>query len=193
MEFIDRVAEQKRLQRALASDSPVFIVLYGRRRLGKSTLLRMMLSDRDVYYEASQSERTTQIGLLSKAIGLAYEGFEGPIYPSWEEIILAFNHRCEKNATLVLDEFPYMVKQDASLPSILQRIVDKRVIGGEGLRCNIVVCGSSQRMMLSLIKGAEPLYGRADEEFCLKPIRLPHWKKKKNRPVRIISFPIRFR
>lgn len=177
MEFIDRVAEQKRLKRALASDSPVFIVLYGRRRLGKSTLLRKMLSEKDVYYEASQSERTTQIGLLSKAIGLAYEGFEGPIYPSWEEIILAFNHRCEKNATLVLDEFPYMVKEDASLPSILQRIVDRRVIGGEGLRCNIVVCGSSQRMMLSLIKGSEPLYGRADEEFCLKPIRLPHWGK----------------
>ena len=100
-----------------------------------------MLNEKDVYYEASQSEQATQIILLSKAVALAYEGFDGPIYPSWEEIILAFNHRCEKNATLVLDEFPYLVYEDPSLPSTLQRIVDRRVIGGEGLRCNIVLCG----------------------------------------------------
>ena len=73
-----------------------------------------MLNEKDVYYEASQSEQATQIILLSKAVALAYEGFDGPIYLSWEEIILAFNHRCEKNATLVLDEFPYLVYEDPS-------------------------------------------------------------------------------
>ena len=177
MQFIDRVKEQRRLKEALSSDAPAFIVLFGRRRLGKSTLIRSVLSEKDVYYEASQSERATQINLLSKAVALAYAGFDGPLYPSWEEIILAFNHRCEKNATLVLDEFPYLVYEDPSLPSTLQRIVDRRVIGGEGLRCNIVICGSSQRMMQSLIQGSEPLYSRADEELCLKPIRLPHWWK----------------
>ena len=177
MEFIDREREQRRLEEALSSDAPAFIVLYGRRRLGKSTLVRKVLNTKDVYFEASQSEAATQISMLSKAVAMVYEGFDGPIYPNWEEIILAFNHRCENNATLVLDEFPYMVSEDSSLPSTLQRIVDRRVIGGDGLRCNIVICGSSQRMMQSLIQGSEPLYGRADEEFCLKPIRLPHWSK----------------
>ena len=117
MQFIDRVKEQRRLKEALSSDAPAFIVLFGRRRLGKSTLIRNVLNEKDVYYEASQSEQATQIILLSKAVALAYEGFDGPIYPSWEEIILAFNHRCEKNATLVLDEFPYLVYEDPSLPS----------------------------------------------------------------------------
>ena len=177
MEFIDREQEQSRLIAALSSNAPAFIVLYGRRRLGKSTLIRKVLSSKDVYFEASQSETATQIDMLSKAIAMVYEGFDGPIYPSWEQIILAFNHRCEENATLVLDEFPYMVYEDTSLPSTLQRIVDRRVIGGEGLRCNIVICGSSQRMMQGLIQGSEPLYGGADEEFCLRPIRLPHWVK----------------
>ena len=117
MQFIDRVKEQRRLKEALSSDAPAFIVLFGRRRLGKSTLIRNVLNEKDVYYEASQSEQATQIILLSKAVALAYEGFDGPIYPSWEEIILAFNHRCEKNATLVLDEFPYLVYEDPSLLS----------------------------------------------------------------------------
>ncbi|GJG36826.1 ATP-binding protein [Prevotella lacticifex] len=177
MEFIDRNNEQRRLIASLSSDASTFVVLYGRRRLGKSTLIRKVLNVNDVYYEASQSETATQINMLSKAIAMVYDGFDRPLYPSWEDIILAFNHRCEKNATLVLDEFPYMVYEDSSLPSTLQRIVDRRVVDGDGLRCNIVICGSSQRMMQSLIRGSEPLYGRADEEFCLKPIRLPHWHK----------------
>ena len=82
MQFIDRVKEQRRLKEALSSDAPAFIVLFGRRRLGKSTLIRSVLSEKDVYYEASQSERATQINLLSKAVALAYAGFDGPLYPS---------------------------------------------------------------------------------------------------------------
>lgn len=177
MEFIDRDKEQQLLINSLRSDKPKFIVLYGRRRLGKSTLIRKVLTDKDVYYEASLSETTTQIQMLSATIATVYEGFDGPTYPNWEEVIMAFNRRCEDNATLVLDEFPYLVYKDTSLPSLLQRILDRRVVGGKGLRCNIIICGSSQRMMQSLLKGSEPLYGRADVEFSLMPIRLPHWCK----------------
>lgn len=57
MDFIDRIDEQERLQRALSSDKPEFVVLYGRRRLGKSTLIRKVLKDNDVYYEASPQKR----------------------------------------------------------------------------------------------------------------------------------------
>lgn len=177
MEFIDRDREQQRLVNALRSDSPEFIVLYGRRRLGKSTLIRKVLTDKDVYYEASLSETATQIQMLSTTIATVYEGFDGPTYPNWEEVIMAFNRQCEDNATLVLDEFPYLVYKDTSLPSTLQRVLDRRVVEGNGLRCNIIICGSSQRMMQTLLQGSEPLYGRADEEFCLRPIRIPHWSK----------------
>lgn len=177
MEFIDRAREQQSLITALRSDKPEFIVLYGRRRLGKSTLIRKVLTDKDVYYEASLSETATQIRMFSTTAATVYEGFDGPNYPNWEEAIMAFNRRCEDNATIVLDEFPYMVYKDPSLPSTLQRILDRRIVGGQGLRCNIVICGSSQRMMQSLLKGSEPLYGRADVEFRLAPIRLPHWSK----------------
>lgn len=175
MQFIDRENEQERLHRALDSDKPEFVVLYGRRRLGKSTLIRRVLKKNDVYYEASRKEKGIQIDMLAHTIANVYPGFDGPVYSDWRDIILAFNHWCEPNATLVLDEFPFMVQKDPALPSTLQNILDRRIIGGEGLRCNIIICGSSQRMMHSLLLGSEPLYGRAEEEFALRPIRLPHW------------------
>lgn len=177
MEFIDREREQRLLTSALQSSRPAFIVLYGRRRLGKSTLLRRVLGPRDVYFEASMSEKATQISLLARTIAMSHEGFDKPVYPDWHDIIMAFNYRCQDNATLVLDEFPYMVQRDPSLPSTLQNILDRRIIGGEGLRCNIVVCGSSQRMMQRLMQGSEPLYGRAEHVINLRPIRLPHWQQ----------------
>ncbi|MCD8268835.1 MAG: hypothetical protein LUD46_10540 [Parabacteroides sp.] len=52
MEFVDRIEEQKRLIKTLNSDKASFIVIYGRRRLGKSTLIKKVLTPGDVYYMA---------------------------------------------------------------------------------------------------------------------------------------------
>lgn len=57
MQFIDRVKEQRRLKEALSSDAPAFIVLFGRRRLGKSTLIRNVLNEKDVYYEQVRANK----------------------------------------------------------------------------------------------------------------------------------------
>lgn len=177
MKFVDRIKEQEVLRTALESESSNFIVIYGRRRLGKSTLIRRVLKSGDVYFEASLSERTIQLSLLARAIGTEYPGFDKPEYSSWEDIIIAFNYRCKENATLVLDEFPYIVQKDPALPSTLQRILDKRIAGVNELRCNIIICGSSQRMMHGLLQGSEPLYGRADRIFILRPVMLPWWRE----------------
>ena len=67
MKFVDRIREQAVLQTALESKASSFIVIYGRRRLGKSTLIRRVLKDGDIYFEANLSERTTQLSLLGHA------------------------------------------------------------------------------------------------------------------------------
>ena len=177
MKFVDRIKEQAVLQTTLESNASSFIVIYGRRRLGKSTLIRRVLKDGDIYFEANLSEKTTQLSLLARTIGTVYPGFDSPVYSSWEDIIMAFNYRCKENATLVLDEFPYLVQKDPALPSNLQRILDKRIAGVDELRCNIIICGSSQRMMHGLLQGSEPLYGRADRIFILRPVKLPWWQE----------------
>ena len=117
MEFIDRIKEQKRLHRAIDASERKFIVVYGRPRLGKSTLLKRVLGDNDVYFEAGKQETQVQVSLLAGTIANYYAGFDQPIYPSWSALLTAFNGVCRENTVLVLDEFPYMVEKDDSLPS----------------------------------------------------------------------------
>lgn len=170
MEFVDRIEETARLKDALAREQASLVVVYGRRRLGKSTLIRRVLTDNDVYFLADRSEGRHQRELLSKVIAQAFPDFDKLVYPDWESIFRAVNYRADKRFTLCLDEFPYLAEQSPDLPSVLQKIVDEK-----RLRYNIVVCGSSQNMMYGLfLDSAAPLYGRAEEVMRLTPIRLPY-------------------
>ncbi|MDE5976660.1 MAG: ATP-binding protein, partial [Muribaculaceae bacterium] len=173
MEFIDRKKEINRLTRALNSGKKRFLVMYGRRRLGKSTLIKKVLTETDVYFEADLNEPLIEMQLLVNTIRMVYPAFADAKYESWDTLLMHFNAICDDNSTLCLDEFPYLVKKNPALPSIIQRLLDS----GK-LRFNLIICGSSQRMMEKLIlNAAEPLYGRADEKICLGPIPLPYWKE----------------
>ncbi|MDR0907115.1 MAG: ATP-binding protein, partial [Rikenellaceae bacterium] len=68
MKFVDRIEESKRLEKVLNAEKPTFTVVYGRRRLGKSTLLTRVLGKNDVYYLADATEANLQRELLAKMI-----------------------------------------------------------------------------------------------------------------------------
>ena len=170
MKFVDRIDEAARLKDALAREKSSLVVMYGRRRLGKSTLIKRVLSDNDVYFLADRSESQYQRTLLAKVIAQVFPDFDKLAYPDWESIFRAVNYRTYKRFTLCLDEFPYLVEQSPELPSVLQKLVDEKQ-----LKYNLVLCGSSQNMMYGLfLDSTAPLYGRADEIMRLAPIRLPY-------------------
>ena len=170
MKFVDRIGETARLRDALSREKSSLVVVYGRRRLGKSTLIKRVLSDRDVYFIADRSEGQYQRTLLAKVIAQVFSDFDKLTYPDWESMFRAVNYRADKRFTLCLDEFPYLVEQSPELPSVLQKIVDEKQ-----LKYNLVLCGSSQNMMYGLfLDSTAPLYGRADEIMRLAPIRLPY-------------------
>lgn len=170
MEFVDRKEEQQRLLKTLNGAKPSFIVVYGRRRLGKSTLIRKVLTAEDVYYMADQTERAHQISLLSREIGMRMPDFEKVVYPDWESLFTALNHRMQQRFTLCLDEFPYLVKSSPELPALLQKLIDSHQ-----LKYNLIICGSSQQLMQGLIlDGSAPLYGRADQMLKLSPIPIKY-------------------
>ena len=149
MEFVDRIAETARLEAALSGEKSTLVVMYGRRRLGKSTLIKRALSDGDVYFLADRSEGRHQRLLLAKVIAQVFPDFDKLTYPDWESLFRAVNYRTDRRFTLCVDE-----KQ---------------------LKYNLVLCGSSQNMMYGLfLDAAAPLYGRADEIIRLTPIRLPY-------------------
>ena len=170
MKFVDRIDEAARLKDALAREKSSLVVMYGRRRLGKSTLIKRVLSENDVYFLADRSEGQHQRILLAKVIAQVFPDFDKLTYPDWESMFRAVNYRTDKRFTLCLDEFPYLVEQSSELPSVLQKLIDEKQ-----LKYNLVLCGSSQNMMYGLfLDSTAPLYGRADEIMKLAPIRLPY-------------------
>jgi AAA+ ATPase superfamily predicted ATPase len=163
--FLNRDKEQKRILTATRGENSAFLILYGRRRIGKSALLRHIAGESDIYYLADQNEKHLQIAELAKLIGRIVPGFELANYPTWDALFSALENGLRNRITLYLDEFPYLVGSASELPSIIQKIID--------LNChtkfNVIICGSSQQMMKELYEGASaPLYGRADDIINLR-------------------------
>lgn len=171
MEFLDRKDEIAELKRVLNPATPTkFVVVYGRRRLGKSTLIKRVLSADDVYYMAGDLVDNVQLEMLQELLSQKFPEIGMAKFSGWEELFLMLNRLTDRQFTLCLDEFPYMVKHSPELPSILQHILDTKT-----LKYNLIICGSSQRMMQEMILSqSEPLYGRADAVLDVRPIPLPY-------------------
>lgn len=142
MKFVDRIEETARLKDTLLREKSSLVVMYGRRRLGKSTLIKRVLSDSDVYFLADRSEGQHQRTLFAKVVAQVFPDFDKLTYPDWESIFRAVNYRTDNRFALFLDEFPYLVEQSPELPSVLQKLVDEKQ-----LKYNLVLCGSSQNIM----------------------------------------------
>lgn len=177
MEFLDRKEELAELRRVLGNkSSSQFVVVFGRRRLGKSTLIKKVLTQEDIYYMACDLIDSVQREMLKKQLAEKFPEIGLGEYSSWEDMLKMLNTLTDKRFTLCLDEFPYLVKHSPELPSILQRLIDSKI-----LKFNIVICGSSQRMMQNMILSpAEPLYGRAQAIIDLRPLPIAYLQEALN-------------
>lgn len=166
--FLDRVRELARLRRALSRPGGALIVVYGRRRCGKSRLLQETLRGQEhVYYLADLGDAGAQRRALAVEAGRVVAGFAAASYGDWAAILETWRLRAPEGAWLVLDELPYLVQVSPELPSIVQRILDTP--GERPLR--LLACGSSQRMMHGLVLDeTAPLYGRAAEIVKVAPM-----------------------
>lgn len=168
MKFVDREKETARLQQLLRSDSPSFVIIRGRRRIGKSTLIGKVLTEKDIYYEADRTDPVNQMAGLSSMVAHVFPGFDDAVYKDWRALLVAINHRVTEKITLCLDEFPYLAEGTPSLPSVIQGLLDSKT---DKLKYNLILCGSSQQMMYNLSHDeSSPLYGRTDADFGMKAI-----------------------
>jgi len=165
--FVNRIHEQKRIGNALEKERAVLVAVYGRRRCGKSTLLKRILSVNDIYFVADLRDKALQIEAFAKCIDQSVSGFSRVKYPGWDALFQNLNNALHQRITLCIDEFPYLVKNSPELPSILQHVIDNNMND----RYNLILCGSSQQMMGSMIlNSASPLFGRCDEILNIKPM-----------------------
>ncbi|WP_348611698.1 ATP-binding protein [Halobaculum rarum] len=168
MTFYDRDQELDALRTSFESPECGFYVVYGRRRVGKTALLKEFCADRPhIYFLAAQEAEARQ---REKFIEKIAEHFDDrvPRIGGWDE---AFDYLGEKLATeqlvLVIDEFPYLVAENDSLPSYLQSFIDEQLQNTDSM---LVLCGSSISTMESDVLGHEsPLYGRRTGQIDLQP------------------------
>jgi len=163
--FLDRELEIRRIDAALDGADEALVVLYGRRRLGKSRIILEVLKRRGaVYYVGDERDAALQRASLAREIEAIIPGFGAVEYPEWEALLGRWWREAPAEAVLALDELPALVGASPELPSVLQKLVDQ---GGRKL----IVCGSSQRMMEGLVlDGSAPLYGRAKQIMRIDPL-----------------------
>lgn len=168
-DFIDRKDYLERVNNSLQREKPQFIVIYGRRRIGKSKLIREIMNwkRKDIYFLSDQTNEANQRMLFAKTAALVgIEDFDKVTYPDWETLLRALNRNVTEKNTVCLDEFPYLVKSCPSLPSVIQKLLNEK-----SLKFNLIICGSSQQLMQGyILDRKEPLYGLADEIIRLTPI-----------------------
>jgi len=166
--FLNRDRERARLQVVLARRHDSLVCVYGRRRLGKSRLIREILSGRSAaYYVGDERDGALQREALAREIAALVPGFADVVYPGWEALLARWWETAPAGAVLALDEFPLVVAASPELPSLLQKLVDRR----SGKSRKTIVCGSSQEMMHGLVlDGSAPLYGRCEEILRIEPL-----------------------
>lgn len=141
----------------------------GRRRQGKSFLLRRLAGAvGGFYYQALEEERSQALSGFGAALGahLAVPG--GRLaFGDWEEVFEAVTQfrPSDRPALVILDEFPYLLTHSPELPSVLQRSIDRSQDGGPPVR--LVLCGSALSVMARLLKGSQALRGRASHDVVV--------------------------
>lgn len=170
MIFYGREKEKKSLERFYSRASQMAALIYGRRRVGKSELIKQSLRETDissVYYECRQTTEMNNVESLSLLISEKY-GYPRLAFSKMEEVLDFLFRQAEKERLiLVLDEYSYIRDVVKGMDSILQVLIDQYK---ETSQLKLIVCGSFVDTMKSLLLVQSPLYGRIDLTMELKPM-----------------------
>ena len=160
MKFIGRDEEIKKIKEMYKSAAFEALLLYGRRRIGKSELIKHSLQyfkGKKIYYECKQTSEKNNVESLSALLSDAFD-FPPISFQSLEEILRFLFRRAEKeDILLVIDEYSYLSDVLKGMDSILQSIIDEFK---EKSRLKLILCGSYVDTMQKLIEKENPLFGR---------------------------------
>jgi AAA+ ATPase superfamily predicted ATPase len=176
--FVNREAEIQFLGERTESDRAEFIVVYGRRRIGKTELLKEAFKKKKaIFFVADLGADQDQRRRLSEAVGRSYPSplLQTEPLPEWDPLLrYVTDLAAEGRIILVMDEFPYLCSSQPALPSIFQRIWDET---GKNSKLALILCGSFVSFMEREILGHKsPLYGRRTGQLLVQPLPLSSLK-----------------
>ncbi|WP_408070154.1 ATP-binding protein [Butyrivibrio sp. JL13D10] len=168
MKFLGRKKEIERIKNEITADEMRTVLIYGRRRVGKSALAKRVIEESDskcIYYECKQVTEESNVAsicdVLSEMLDMPKLG-----YTSFEELMdYIFRLSKDDKITFVIDEYPYLRECVKGLDSILQSLIDKYK---DSTNLTLIILGSYVDVMKSLLEKSNPLYGRVDLTIDLK-------------------------
>ena len=166
LELLDEIADSRRAE---------MIVLYGRRRIGKTKLLRHWArrhKSPDLFWTGYRTTSEQLLESFSESLAAITPGAaagRGMVFRSWEDAMAhLFQLAAKKQHIAVIDEFPYLVEMVPRIPTLLQRLWDEY---SDSCHLTLVLCGSHYHMMHEQFASPrKPLYGRAGRHIVLEEI-----------------------
>ena len=167
--FIGRERELASLKEFYDKDGIGMTVIYGRRRIGKSTLITEFVKDKKtIFYTATKVGKNRNLELFSKqVVDLLMPGVEDISFNTTESVFDFIDKNIgDEKIVLVIDELPYWAERDDALLSILQKYIDT-VWNDKNLK--VILCGSALSFMeKKVFSEKSPLYGRSDSQIKLE-------------------------
>ena len=168
--FVGRERELSELQRAYDRGGFAMAVIYGRRRVGKTRLIQEFIRDKPaLFFTALEQSDEDNLRDLSRAIAEFFRLPSDTTFATWSSALDYLADQAERERfVFVFDEFPYAVRRNESLPSLLQVTIDHRL---KPAGAYLILCGSNQGLMESHVLGKKsPLYGRRTIQIRLRPL-----------------------
>jgi len=169
--FFGRKNEMKELNRRYENGEFEFAVIYGRRRVGKTSLINAFVGDKPaVFYTGIQGNAHENLEELSRCIyafqtGASHASVSFENFKSALEAVFAMAKT--RRVIFVIDEFPYLAGSQKSISSLLQNLIDRYK---DTSKLFLILCGSSLSFMERQVLGAKsPLYGRRTCQFKISP------------------------
>ena len=166
--FIGRENELFDLNTMYAEDKFHLFVLYGRRRVGKTTLINEFCKDKEaIFFSADLNSNKVSLEKFSALVFQFYGETTLEPFASWENALTYIDNRQkDKRLILVFDEFPYLVKKNKALLAELQHLIDHKLQYG---RLFMILCGSYMGFMEKEVLSAKsPLFGRRTGQLHMK-------------------------
>lgn len=177
--FVGRDRELADLNRRYESGQFEFAVIYGRRRVGKTTLINEFIKDKEcILYSATETNSKQNLAELSRsiyAISEDYNSSESSFTNFQAAFETVFKIADNRRIIFVIDEYPYLAGCSKGISSVLQLLIDRY---HENSKLFIILCGSSMSFMENQVMGYKsPLYGRRTCQYKIRPFEFDEAKR----------------
>ena len=167
--MIGRVEEIRHLEALYKSNSFEYLVMYGRRRVGKTTILQEFAKKNNaIFYPAQAKNDALNLEDFSKMIQMHFDGLFIASFSSWKEAFEYIDKKADKRTAIIIDEFPFLADENPTIKSILQHVIDH--LWKKNKNIFLILCGSSVSFMETDVMGNKsPLHDRQTSSLEIVP------------------------